>query len=243
MTEQKNKSDRCLNCHADLDGPFCGQCGQARSTRLVPVMDWLGDFFGTFLKLDSKLLRTTKRILLQPGQATLDFGAGHRVPFSSPARVYIIVSAISIAAMTLQGVFSQPAAIPGMDASADFQKKVQFLFPFVNLFSPFGTAAILAMYQRGLFFQLHLAFSLHFWAFMVAVTTPLIFIPPTSVWSFIAFMGLCIVSSVYLFLAHRRVYVMPTLHRVLICLILLLSVPLTCFLFGGALFFLAFLLS
>lgn len=244
MTAPETESNLCLNCQTHLEGPFCGKCGQPQAARLMPAREWLGDFFGTFFKLDSKLLRTMKKILFQPGQATLDFGAGHRVPYSGPAKVYIIVSAISIAAMTLQGVFglAQNIEIPGLNLDAAFQKRVQFLFPFINLLSPFVTAGILMVFQQRIFFQLHLAFSLHFWAFMVAITTPLIFIPPTSIWSLVGSLVLCLVSSIYLFLAHCRVYVIPLLNRILICGIVLLSVPLTCFLFGFLLFALAAIL-
>lgn len=242
MPTQDNDTNSCLNCQANLEGPFCAQCGQSRSLRLVPITDWLGDFFGTFLKLDSKLFRTMKRILLQPGMATLDFAYGHRVSYSGPARVYIIMSAISIAAMSLQGVFSEHVVIPGLNVDANFQKRVQFLFPFINLLSPFVTAAILAAFQRKLFFQLHLAFSLHFWSFMVTIATPMIFIPPTSIWSLISFIGLSIISTAYLILAHRRVYAMAMLNRLFICAIILLSVPIASIVFTAILFALAAML-
>ena len=248
MTNQENDAQEddpnsCLNCQSALEGPFCNQCGQARSARLVPFKDWLGDFFGTFLKLDSKLLRTMKRILFQPGQATVDFGKGQRAPYSGPAKVYIIVSAISIAAMTLQGMFSLELAIPGLNVDAGFQKKVQLLFPFINLLSPFLTAGILTVFQRRFFFQLHLAFSLHYWSFLVAVTTPLIFIPPTSIWSLIAFLILSIVAAGYLFLAHRRVYVMPMLNRIVTCGVVLASIPIATLAFTALLFGIAALIS
>lgn len=236
--------DRCLNCESKLDGPFCSQCGQAKSARLVPFTVWVSDFFGTFLKLDSKLLKTLKRVLTQPGTATLDFARGQRVPYSGPARIYIIVSAISIAAMTFRGTFAPEnnVAIPGINADEDFQKRVQFLFPFVNLLSPFLTAGILTVFQRRLFFQLHLAFSLHYWTFLIAVATPLIFIPAESIWTLIAFGILSLIATVYLFIAHSRVYPMPLLNRLVICGALLFSVPLASLLFTVLLFVLASLI-
>ena len=237
--------ERCLNCQSKLDGPFCSQCGQKKSARLTPIKDWVGDFFGAFLKLDSKLLRTMKSLLLRPGQATLDFAAGHRVPYSGPARVYIIVSAISIAAMTLHGAFSPNNAMltPGINVDDDVQKRIQFLFPFFNLLSPLLTAGVLAVLQRGQFFQLHLAFSLHFWTFVIAITTPLIFIPPTSVWSLVGLACLTLIVTGYLFVAHYRVYAMPLLERIFIGSILLFSLPFAALVFTGLLIAIAVLLS
>lgn len=244
MNRKETTNDCCLNCQASFDGAFCGECGQARTARLVPFKDWLGDFFGTFFKLDSKLLRTLKRVMFQPGQATVDFGKGRRVPYSGPAKVYIIVSAISIAAMTLQGsLLPHGPVIPGVEDDTNFHKTVQFLFPFMNMLSPFFTAGILAVLQRRFFFQLHLAFSLHLWTFYVALATPLIFIPPTSIWSLVAFGCFSIIGAVYLFLAHRHVYAMPLLNRLVICGYLFLSIPLATLIFGGLLFWIGMALS
>lgn len=239
MTIQND--NRCLNCQAILEGPYCGQCGQARTARLVPFRAWLGDFLDTFINLDSKLLRTLKRILLQPGQATLDFAEGRRAPYSGPLRLYIIVSAISIAAMTLRGVFEAGNGMmtPGTGVDTELQERVQFLFPFINLLSPFVTAGILSAFQRKQFFQLHLAFSLHLWTFMIAIGTPPIFIPTTSMLSLLAFAGVSLISVPYLFVAHRRVYPMPLLNRLAVCGAILFSVPLATTLFMVLLIMLA----
>jgi len=244
MSANHHPTNSCLNCQAELKGPFCDQCGQeARTAKLVPIKDWLGDFFGTFLKLDSKLLRTLVRVMFQPGQATVDFGKGHRVPYAGPAKVYIIVSAISIAAMTFQGSFSANMAVPGIDVNENFQKTFQFLFPFVNLLSPFLTAGILALLQPKFFFQLHLAFSLHMWTFYIALATPMVFIPPTSIWSMVGFLTLCVVGTAYIIFAHRKVYAVPWYQRIVSCGAIMFSIPLASLLFVMLLFGLATVLS
>jgi hypothetical protein len=184
-----------------------------------------------------------KETLFQPGRATVNFGKGHRVPYASPAKVYIIVSAISIAAMSIQSDFGLGVAIPGLEADADFQKTVSFLFPFINLLSPFLTAGILVVLQRKFLFQLHLAFSLHIWAFYIAVATPILFIPQASIWAVVGFLTLCIVGVGYVFLAHRRVYNVPWYERFVVVGAVLLSIPVASLLFILFLFVLASLLS
>ncbi len=239
MTAQNN--DRCLNCGSPLDGPYCSQCGQAKSARMVPLKEWAGDCIETCFSLDSKLLRTLQRVFFQPGQATLDFAGGRRVAYSGPARVYIIVSAISIAAMTLRGAFAAESGlvIPGSEPDEEFQKRVQFLFPFVNLLSPVLTAGILSVLQRKQFFQLHLVFSLHYWTFLIGVSTPLIFLPLASVWPVIAFAGLSLVSVGYIYIAHRRVFPVSLLRRLVACAAILFSIPLATVLFTALLYVLA----
>jgi hypothetical protein len=157
--------------------------------------------------------------------------------------VYVVVSAISIAAMTLQGTFSQAVNLPGVDVDEEFQERVQLLFPFINLLSPFLTAGVLAILQPRFYFQLHLAFSLHFWTFFIAISTPMIFINPASIWSLVTFAGVFLISCAYLFFAHLRVYAMPMLNRLVIVMLLFLSVPLASLFFGFALFSIAAMLS
>lgn len=243
MTTQND--DRCLNCQATLEGPYCSQCGQAKSARLIPFKEWVSDFLETFIDFDSKMLKTLKSILFHPGQATLDFAEGRRVSFSGPARVYIVVSAVSIAAMTLHGVFDASIGMltSGLDASADFQKRISFLFPILNLLSPFLPAGILALVQRKQLFQLHLAFSLHFWTYLVVIWTPPIFFPQTSIWSLVAYVGVSLLSVGYLFMALRRVYAMPMLKRLAVCGAVMASVPLASILFMLLIFMLALMLS
>ena len=243
MNQGTEPSESCLNCQAKLDGPFCGQCGQARSARLVPFREWVGDFVGTFFKLDSKILRTLKKVLFQPGQATIDFGKGQRVSYAGPAKTYIIVSAISIALMTLTGGFGKDTTVPGMVVEGHVQKTIQFIFPFVNLLSPLVTAVVLAILQPRFYFQLHLAFSLHVWTFFVAVTTPTIFLPLDEVLAAAVFLSLIATTGIYLFWAHLRVYAMTLFPRSVICAILIANLFLTALFFAAVIYGIAVLIS
>ena len=78
---------------------------------------------------------------------------------------------------------------------------------------------------------------------MIAITTPLIFIPPTSIWSLVGLAGLTLVVTGYLFAAHYRVYAMPLLERIFIGSVLLLSLPVAAIVFTALLVLLAVLLS
>lgn len=86
--------DRCLNCSELVPQNFCPNCGQEKSTRLVPADHLLHDALDEFLKLDSKLLTTLKPLLTRPGFLTNEYIAGRRVRYVSPFRLYFIVSAL-----------------------------------------------------------------------------------------------------------------------------------------------------
>jgi hypothetical protein len=58
---------RCANCGAALHGPFCAACGQAEKPLDPPVRHFIGEFAQELFDLDSRVLRSFRRLLLSPG--------------------------------------------------------------------------------------------------------------------------------------------------------------------------------
>ena len=234
--------ERCLNCHTPLSGTYCSECGQNSTTsRLVTLGTWFRELAGSFLSVDSKFLRTLRRVVFQPGQATLDFAEGRRVAYTGPAKLYVLVSAISIAAMTLWGVFS-PAAFEAAQVQVDsgFSQRMQFLFPIVNLFSPMLTALVLIVFDQENYAQIHIAYSLHIWTFVVAVGTLLIFIPPASLWALLGLLVMCSLTVFYVYKSNHRVYRRAFFHQQLVLLATLGSILFAMAAFPVLLFLVAF---
>jgi len=82
----------CENCGAQLDGHWCGQCGQAavdyrRSFRHVVV-----DVLDSFLNWDSKFFTTIALLIAKPWRLTNEFLAGKRVRYVNPLRLYLLAS-------------------------------------------------------------------------------------------------------------------------------------------------------
>src|SRR5438477_6055341 len=82
----------CENCGAQLDGHWCGQCGQAavdyrRSFRHVAV-----DVLDSFLNWDSKFFTTIALHIVKPWRLTNEFLAGKRVRYVNPLRLYLLAS-------------------------------------------------------------------------------------------------------------------------------------------------------
>lgn len=84
---------RCLNCEAELSGPFCAACGQ----RVVPpdptVKELAGDAWQELTGYDGRIAATI-RGLLHPGRLTIQYLRGHRAAYLPPVRVYLIASLI-----------------------------------------------------------------------------------------------------------------------------------------------------
>ena len=91
-----SKADHCLNCNQPLQPAdnFCPNCGQENKPSKVSFKDLVTDFFGDYFTFDSKLFRSLKPLLFQPGRMTKEYLQGQRVRFIPPFRIFIFLSII-----------------------------------------------------------------------------------------------------------------------------------------------------
>ncbi|WP_185153635.1 DUF3667 domain-containing protein [Fulvivirga lutimaris] len=90
----RRKSNNCLNCGANLDSVYnyCPICGQENNNSNVSVKTLLGDFFNTYLAVDSKFAKSIKPFFIKPGFLTNQYIEGKRASYAHPIRLYLIVS-------------------------------------------------------------------------------------------------------------------------------------------------------
>lgn len=91
VTEQ---SSTCLNCGTTLTGRYCRECGQG--SRLRPLSLWalVMEFVEEIFDLDSKVWRSLRPLMLQPGRITNEYLAGRRASYVSPLRFYLTASVL-----------------------------------------------------------------------------------------------------------------------------------------------------
>lgn len=83
----------CLNCSAELHGPFCAVCGQRVVPRDPTVRELAGDAWNELTGYDGRIMATL-RGLARPGLLTRDYINGRRAHYLPPVRVYLIVSVV-----------------------------------------------------------------------------------------------------------------------------------------------------
>ncbi|MEQ8925817.1 MAG: DUF3667 domain-containing protein [Fulvivirga sp.] len=90
----RRKTNNCLNCGASLDGiyNYCPKCGQENNDNNVSFRTLLGDFFNTYLAIDSRFGKSIKPFLIKPGWLTNKYIEGKRVSYAHPVRLYLIIS-------------------------------------------------------------------------------------------------------------------------------------------------------
>lgn len=84
----------CENCHTEVEGSFCSQCGQSVESTLkyfwTVILHLLDDIFS----FDSRASRTLYPLMFKPGFLTNEYFAGRRVHYVPPLRLYLFISII-----------------------------------------------------------------------------------------------------------------------------------------------------
>ena len=79
----------CLNCGAQLTGPFCSQCGQnGRPVRKLSQL--LLEFLNSLFHFDTKAWRTLPMVIFRPGTLTRDYTYGKRARYISPLATFLL---------------------------------------------------------------------------------------------------------------------------------------------------------
>ncbi|MEM6797397.1 MAG: DUF3667 domain-containing protein [Acidobacteriota bacterium] len=212
----------CPSCEAQLAGPFCAQCGESGDFAPVPLRVWLQQTWSSFAGLDAKWLRSLLPLLLRPGFLTEEYLRGRRVLYTKPLKLYVLLSAVSIAAMSSLSTFDVDSWPPGSEESLRslaakgpedaqfiprFEKRLNVLFPILNLISPFLWCFLLKALYRRRFLETHLVFSLHFFSFFVFFGITFLLAQQLKGTALTLALGAILgATTLYLAVAQRRVY-------------------------------------
>lgn len=89
-TNPGGKKD-CANCGATGSGSYCSSCGQKYADIHRPFKEILADLFDA-LNLDARIIRTLVPFITKPGFLTSEFLEGRRKKYTSPLRLYLLMS-------------------------------------------------------------------------------------------------------------------------------------------------------
>jgi len=94
----------CPSCQAPVHGNFCSRCGEAVAAHAPSASEFIHEFVGHYVALEGKLWATLRLLVFRPGQPTVDFLRGRRVPYINPLRLYLTLSLVMFALIKLYGV-------------------------------------------------------------------------------------------------------------------------------------------
>ena len=95
---------RCPNCHANARDHFCSLCGESLTVHSPSASEFIHEFIGHYVALEGRLWRTLRLLISRPGQLTVDFLRGRRVPYIDPLRLYLTLSLVMFGLIKLYGV-------------------------------------------------------------------------------------------------------------------------------------------
>jgi len=87
-------AQECQNCHAELSGSYCSQCGQESHKSVRHFYEYIQEVFDDWMALDSKFLRTLWSLIFRPGFLSNQYFIGRRVRYITPVRLFIIVNVL-----------------------------------------------------------------------------------------------------------------------------------------------------
>ena len=104
LLERGGKVGPCTNCGSPMMGAYCGVCGQPVETHRRSVFTLLHDFFKDIASFDSRILRTARALLFQPGELSLAFREGRTQRYVPAVRLYLFVSLIFFLTLSFAGI-------------------------------------------------------------------------------------------------------------------------------------------
>ncbi len=100
-----SESDQtCQNCGSNLSGPFCHACGQKDNELRRPIWSFAREIVDEVFSSDSRLAKTLVLLMLMPGGLTRYYVSGKRARYVPPVRLYLIVSIIFFAVLSISDV-------------------------------------------------------------------------------------------------------------------------------------------
>ena len=95
MSHLKQRTEKiCLNCNAQLSGPYCHVCGQENIEPKESAWHLVTHFFNDITHFDGKFFSTLGRLIKKPGLLPREYMLGRRASYLNPIRMYIFTSAI-----------------------------------------------------------------------------------------------------------------------------------------------------
>ena len=104
MAERGCVSANCPNCGHPLIGPYCAICGQPHNTHRRTIGNLLHEFFKDIVSFDSRILRTARALLVQPGELPRAFREERTQRYMPAVRLYLFVSLLFFLFLSATGL-------------------------------------------------------------------------------------------------------------------------------------------
>jgi hypothetical protein len=209
----------CANCNNPLPDQaiFCPVCGQSVKEITRPWRDAIRELLTELFDFDGRMLVSLRLLLTRPGFLSYEYINGRRVSYTSPIRMYLVISLVFF--------FVLPLILPDVTVtSPDHEVSVDLLSQAMFLLLPLF-ALLLKIFYRQTFYLAHLVFAIHLFSAMFivfALTMSIESVADRYVAVMLLQLVLLVYVIVYFVIALRTTYQQSWLKSVLKFLALLL---------------------
>jgi hypothetical protein len=104
IVERGGKVGPCPNCASPMFASYCALCGQPADTHRRSVFVLAHDFISDLASFDSRILRTARALLFEPGELPLAFREGRTQRYVPPVRLYLFMTLIFFLTLSFAGI-------------------------------------------------------------------------------------------------------------------------------------------
>jgi hypothetical protein len=104
LAERGGTVGKCANCGHPMIGPYCAVCGQPINTHRRTLGHLLHEFFKDVISFDSRILRTVRALLFEPGELAQAFRQGRTQRYMPALRLYLFVSLLFFLFLSATGI-------------------------------------------------------------------------------------------------------------------------------------------
>lgn len=183
-------NNHCASCNAELQGPYCCQCGEQKLTAEQRRFGHLlSDLFQNLTNIDGKLIKTFYHLCLKPGLYEHNYHIGARNQYLKPISLFLLTNVLFVALISLNdfylsftdqqgqpysrfiiGWVNEQVAQSGLskdDFAQLYNQQVKILARSIFIIAvPFLFIFVVALfYDKRFFLADHFVFSLNLYAF------------------------------------------------------------------------------
>lgn len=90
----KGEGHTCVNCGCRFTGKYCNRCGQHYDTKRLSTRELWDNIAFSFVNFDRGIPNTIKRLFTHPGRMIREYILGHRVTYSHPMALLILLCTV-----------------------------------------------------------------------------------------------------------------------------------------------------
>jgi hypothetical protein len=156
---------RCRNCETPLepDFSFCPRCGQQNIDLGRPLPQLFGEAVRETMDIDGRAFRTLWALIRRPGVLTSEFLAGRRRLYTSPVRLYLVISVLFFvlaAWVAGKGILLGEGQTLEADAAGQARLFADYVPQLMFILLPVFALLLKVAFRQRLYFD-HLIHSLH----------------------------------------------------------------------------------